>query len=364
MTLRQIKIKGFFITISWSIVIWTCASILFGLVRVWGVESLPSFDRVLPFQPLNLLFQMAVLGITIGISFGVMDFILDQGWLKKLAYWKMIFIKSIVQIIISIFSLSVLVFTNDQVEDIKLGLMNFIFSETSILWVIYTGIFSFFIYFLQVMKTKIGGRILTNLILGKYHNPIVETRIFMFLDMKDSTTHAEKLGHIRFSTLIQDSLNDLTPAIIKHNAEVYQYVGDEAVLTWKLKDGFENANCLQIYYTFMNTLNSRKLYYENKYGLVPFFKAGVHLGEVTVSEVGIIKREIAYHSDVLNTAARIQGKCNEFNAELLISETLKNELSDQYHLDYKQIGDISLKGKQQLVNIFKVSLNSSKFSNL
>jgi adenylate cyclase len=196
-----------------------------------------------------------------------------------------------------------------------------------------------------------------NLIMGKYHNPRVENRIFMFLDMKDSTTHAENLGHIKFSSLIQDSLNDLTSAIIEHKVEVYQYVGDEAVLTWNPVNGFENANCLQVYYTFKQTLNSRKEYYENTYGFVPFFKAGAHLGEVTVSEVGIIKREIAYHSDVLNTAARIQGKCNEFEAELLISETLKNEMENNKYYRFEHIGGISLKGKQQLVNIYKVNIS-------
>ena len=193
--------------------------------------------------------------------------------------------------------------------------------------------------------------------MGKYHNPRVESRIFMFLDMKDSTTHAENLGHIRFSSLIQDSLNDLTSAIIEHKVEVYQYVGDEAVLTWNMKNGFENANCLQVYYTFKQTLESRREYYEHAYGFVPFFKAGVHLGEVTVSEVGIIKREIAYHSDVLNTAARIQGKCNEFEAELLISDTLKVEMENNRYFSFEHIGGISLKGKQRLVNIFKVSIN-------
>ena len=87
-----------------------------------------------------------------------------------------------------------------------------------------------------------------------------------------------------------------------------------------------------------------------------FFKAGVHLGDVSVSEVGIIKREIAYHSDVLNTAARIQGKCNEFEAELLISEDLKDKLESIHYFDYNHIGGISLKGKQELVNIYKVTV--------
>lgn len=349
------KTYKFLNKLSWSLVIWIFAAVLFGLIRVWGVESLPSFERVIPFDGNMFMVQLMVLGLAVGIPFGIMDYALDTDRMRKLTYWKIIIIKSVIQLFIAVSALGALVFSNNQMEDLKLSLMSFVFSKTSLVWIIYTGIVSFFIYFLQVVKTKVGDRIMINLILGKYHNPMVETRIFMFLDMKDSTTHAENLGHIEFSSLIQDSLNDLTSAIIQHKVEVYQYVGDEAVLTWNLKDGFSNANCIGVYYTFMNTLKSRKLYYENKYGFVPFFKAGVHLGDVTVSEVGIVKREIAYHSDVLNTAARIQGKCNEFNAELLISEELKEKLDSPKFYNYQQIGGISLKGKQQLVNIYKVN---------
>ncbi len=355
--LNKRKVNDFLKKLSWSLIIWIFAAFLFGFVRVWGVESLPAFERVLPFQLFLFSFQMLVLGLAIGIPFGIMDYALDTNWIKKHSYWKIILIKVLIQSFLAVFSMAILVISNNTFGEFRISMMRFIFSETSILWIVFTGIVSFFIYFLEVVKTKIGDRVMFNLIMGKYHNPRVENRIFMFLDMKDSTTHAENLGHIKFSSLIQDSFNDLTSAIIEHKVEVYQYVGDEAVLTWNLPDGFENANCLQVYYSFQKTLNSKKEYYENKYGFIPFFKAGVHLGEVTVSEVGIIKREIAYHSDVLNTAARIQGKCNEFKAELLISEDLKNQLNNQTFFSFDHIGGISLKGKQQLVNIHIVSLS-------
>ncbi len=350
------KVNGFLVKLIWSLFIWIFAAFLFGYIRVWGIETLPSFERVLDFNPMLFSFQMLVLGLAVGIPFGIMDFMLDTNWIKRRSYWKIITIKVIIQVFIAMFSMAVLVLSNNAVDELRLSIMSFVFSETSILWIIFTGIVSFFIYFLEVVKSKIGDRVMFNLIMGKYHNPRVENRIFMFLDMKDSTTHAENLGHIKFSSLIQDSLNDLTSAIIEHKVEVYQYVGDEAVLTWNLQNGFENANCLQVYYSFQKTLESKKQYYENEYGFVPFFKAGVHLGDVTVSEVGIIKREIAYHSDVLNTAARIQGKCNEFKAELLVSEELKDNLSIQKFFNFQRIGGISLKGKQQIVNIYKVDL--------
>lgn len=350
------KVIQFLSKLSWSLIIWIFAAFLFGFIRVWGTGSLPAFERVLPFEPIYFSIQMVVLGLAVGIPFGIMDFLLDTSWIRKRSYWKIILIKVVIQVLIAMSSIAFLVLSNNTIDDFKISMMSFIFSETSLLWIVFTGIVSFFIYFLEVVKSKIGDRVMFNLIMGKYHNPRVENRIFMFLDMKDSTTHAENLGHIKFSSLIQDSLNDLTPAIIEHKVEVYQYVGDEAVLTWNLNNGFENANCLQVYYSFQKTLNDKKEYYENEYGFVPFFKAGVHLGDVTVSEVGIVKREIAYHSDVLNTAARIQGKCNEFEAELLISEALKDKLEKQLFFNFILIGGISLKGKNQLVNIYKASV--------
>lgn len=353
-TVKQSKLI-FFKKLLFSILIWFGASIFFGLIRVWGVESLPAFERVQPFDIYLFSRQILVLGLATGIPFGITDYFLDTPNIRKLPYFKLIAIKVVAQIIIAVFSLAVLVFFNNYFTTYKISMMSFVFSKTTLLWIFFTGLVSFIIYFFEILKTKIGKRMLINLWLGKYHNPRVETRIFMFLDMKDSTTHAENLGHIKFSSLIQDSLNDLTEAIIQHKVEVYQYVGDEAILTWNLQDGFDHNNCVQIYFTFLRTLQSKKTYYENNYGFVPFFKAGVHLGEVTVSEVGIIKREIAYHSDVLNTAARIQGKCNEFKAGVLISEELKNKLSPTYY-HYEHIGGIALKGKQQLVNIYKLSL--------
>ncbi len=348
--------RSFLIKLFQSILIWIAAAFFFGMIRVWGVDSLPSYERVLPFLLIEFLIQMFILGAVAGSIFGIMDFFLDSEWMRNKAYWKILVIKTFVQVIAALTSLMVVAEVTIQVWGVHENLLHFLATETTLVWAIYTFIVSFFIYLIDVMKTKIGDRVLINLILGKYHSPRVERRVFMFLDMKDSTTHAENLGHIKFSSLIQDSLNDLTNAIMAHKVEVYQYVGDEAILTWNPKDAFQNLNCLIVYYSFRQTLREKRNYYENQYGFVPFFKAGVHLGDVTVTEVGIIKKEIAYHSDVLNTAARIQGRCNDFSAELLISQDLKDELGDQKFFDFQLIGGISLKGKQQPANIYKVTI--------
>ena len=291
-----------------------------------------------------------------GIPFGILDFFLNSDRIHRQPYWKIIAFKTLSQIFLALFSLALLVIGTRYMKNTDLRVINFIFSETSLLWIIFSSFISVIIYFFEIVKSKFGGRIMINLILGKYHFPRVESRIFMFLDMKDSTTHGENLGHVKFSSLIQDCFNDLTAAIIQHDVEVYQYVGDEAILTWQMKDGFAQANCLKVYFTFLDILQSKKVNYENEYGFLPYFKAGVHMGDVSVSEVGVIKREIAYHSDVLNTAARIQGKCNELDSGLLISEDVRLEVEDKQFFEFEHIGGISLKGKNLPVNIYKVSL--------
>ncbi|MEP3388013.1 MAG: adenylate/guanylate cyclase domain-containing protein, partial [Reichenbachiella sp.] len=174
-----------------------------------------------------------------------------------------------------------------------------------------------------------------------------------FLDLKSSTEHAERLGHIHYSKMIQDCFNDLG-AVVENESDVYQYVGDEVILTWKLNDGLKNENCLRALYTFKSQLEKRKDHYQKHYDCQPEFKAGVHAGMVTVTEVGKYKKQIAYHGDTINTAARIQEKCNEFKEELLVSENLRDKLTAAA-FKFNELGSIALKGKEQAVTIFAVS---------
>jgi len=214
-----------------------------------------------------------------------------------------------------------------------------------------TLLISFFI--LQV-SDKFGQGVLIKFLLGKYNKPKEETRVFMFMDLKSSTMYAEKLGHIKYSRLIQDCFFDVTEVIRKYDAQIYQYVGDEIVLSWKLEKGIKNNNCIKLYFAYENLLHSKREYYSNKYGMVPEFKAGINSGYVTVAEVGELKKELAYHGDVLNTASRIQGKCNDFQKRLLVSETLKNELKEQLEFSFEFVANVTLKGKAQSINIFDV----------
>ena len=193
---------------------------------------------------------------------------------------------------------------------------------------VYWGIAVLLGLFIVQVADKFGQGVLISFLLGKYHRPKEETRIFMFIDLASSTTYAESLGHLRYSELIQDCFFDLTDVVLQTRAVVYQYVGDEVVLTWDIETGLDGANCLRSFFDFDRAIQARKEHYLSRYGMLPVFKAGINAGTVTAVEVGEIKKELAYHGDVLNTASRIQGKCNELGSRVLVSEAFRMRIGD------------------------------------
>jgi adenylate cyclase len=211
---------------------------------------------------------------------------------------------------------------------------------------------SLLFHFFKQMNKKFGPGILLKYLTGKYFHPIEEDRIFMFLDLKSSTTIAEKLSHVLYSQLIQECFSELTEPLLKYKGQIYQYVGDEAVITWDKNQGIENTNCIQFYYDYIDRLMQKKNYFISTYGVFPEFKAGLSMGLVTVAEVGELKTEIAYHGDVLNTAARIQGYCNKFDKQLLTSESLVEELKQNSDFNFENLGKVELRGKEGLSRIY------------
>ncbi|MEO9965356.1 MAG: adenylate/guanylate cyclase domain-containing protein [Reichenbachiella sp.] len=215
-------------------------------------------------------------------------------------------------------------------------------------------LYSIIVNFILEVSKKFGPGNLWNMFTGKYHKPIIEDRIFMFLDLKDSTAYAEKLGHIKYSNLIQACFLYLNEIVFKHKAQIYQYVGDEAVLTWDSSDPDAARLCMEMFFAFKEKLNTKADKFEKEFGFVPEFKAGINEGPVTVAEVGYIKREIAYHGDVLNTGSRIQSMCNQMGKSLLVSELFAKQTANFERVKQELMGEIMLKGKQQAVNIYSL----------
>lgn len=206
---------------------------------------------------------------------------------------------------------------------------------------------------LQTFRRRLGKNYFKSLLWGNYRKPVIEYRAFMFLDMHGSTTVAENVGHYNYSLLLQECFTDLSELLLDYDAEIYQYVGDEAVITWKISLDFDRQKCIDLYNAFSVRLLQRKDFYENKFGFVPRFKASINEGLVTVAEIGQVKTEIAYHGDVLSTAARVRDLCNDYQTDLLITQSFFEQLSYSEQENFTTIERTVLRGKKKAVAIYK-----------
>ncbi len=189
-------------------------------------------------------------------------------------------------------------------------------------------------------------------LIGRYHQPRQELRIFMFLDMRSSTSIAEELGHVRYFQLLNELFTDITDPIVYSRGEIYQYVGDEISVSWPLRRGLGRQRCLRCFLDIRAKLRRREAHYRARYGIAPAFKAGFHYGEVTTGEVGLVKRERIFSGDVVNTAARIQNTCNEYGVDNLMSKELLDLLLPKGPLPVREIGSIALKGKRAAISLW------------
>ncbi len=72
---------------------------------------------------------------------------------------------------------------------------------------------------------------------GRYHRPRAEERFFLFIDIVGSTPVAEKLGALSVHRYLDRIFQAASDPVDDYRGEVYQYVGDEMVVTWLVAGG-------------------------------------------------------------------------------------------------------------------------------
>lgn len=303
-------------------------------------------------EPLTII---SIMGFGLGIVYAIVDFLFEKYITKKISLGLSLLIKTFFHFIATVLIVSTIITLVSKVVTVNVEIKPGWWLTEKRFWsaLFYLIVCSLVLSFIKISTERFGKGMFFKILMGSYSNPKEEKRILMFLDLKDSTTIAESLGHQKYSQFIQDCFLDLNDVTNNYDAEIYQYVGDEAVLSWSYKTGLKNNNCIGVFFAFEEQRESRKDYYLKKYGVYPEFKAGLHGGPLMVAEVGSVRKELAYHGDVINTSARIQAECNKYNVTILLSEKLLTDLNIELSNSIS-LGSVLLKGKKQEVKIHTI----------
>jgi|TARA_R100000750_G_scaffold62907_1_gene58959 adenylate cyclase len=297
-----------------------------------------------------------IVAISAGLIGGIVTVNLMERWLRRLVFWKALLyliiaytvtaflVGAIGALYITSEDLGVPFYTLEVLQQTISFFGTWLFIKNYIIW-----LFIVLITLIVLMvNDKYGPGVFPDYLIGRYFRPKHERRIFMFADIKNATGIAESLGEEKYFNFLKDFFRHIAPAIVQTRGEVYQYVGDEVVVSWKMKWGLKRGNAIQCYYSMKKIIKYKAPKYLKKYGVVPEFKVGLHYGTVMVGEIGQIKRDIAFSGDVLNTTSRIQAMCNELDVEILASKPFADiAYKLPKGVTKKELGKEKLRGKSE-----------------
>ena len=220
--------------------------------------------------------------------------------------------------------------------------------------IVYWMIIFFITQLFLVINEKYSPGVFLDIMIGRYVQPKIEKRIVMFIDLKDSTPIAEKLGHQQYFKFIRDFIYLVSTAIIEFEGRIYQYVGDEVVASWMF-DITNTRKCMEAIIESRKNIQKRSEQFRTLYGIVPEFRVGIHVGDVTVGEIGVIKKDLAMSGDTMNTTARIRSACNELNQKFIVSKQFIENI-DLKDWQSESLGIVDLKGKGHGIELFTLKI--------
>lgn len=222
-----------------------------------------------------------------------------------------------------------------------------------------SGAFSFAVAFafllaFQVSQT-VGPRTLGHIVLGRYHRPRLEERFFLFVDIAGSTTLAERIGPVAVHRFLANVFRLASDPIGDHGGEIYQYVGDEIVVTWTRAGEQGGARPVACFFAIVAALEAAAPEFEREFGVAPAVRAALHAGPVISGEIGDTKRDIVFHGDVMNTAARLEQATRDLRRRFLVSADALERLPDTAGYVLEFLGPRALRGRAAPVDVYAVS---------
>ena len=182
----------------------------------------------------------------------------------------------------------------------------------------------------------------------------------LFSDIRSFTTISEGMAPDDLVNSLNRYFSGQVDIIYNRNGIVDKYIGDAIMAFWGAPEKHSD-DALQSVLSGIEMTEAVQKFNENqrKLGKCEFqIGIGLNFGEVTVGNIGS-ERKMDYTviGDAVNLASRMEGLTKTYHSDILISESLFEELrktSPNSGLNYRLLDTVAVKGKTKGVRIFTV----------
>jgi len=215
----------------------------------------------------------------------------------------------------------------------------------------------------------------TNVQLGRYFSPLIREEIekldldinqrpqqtqmvaILFTDIVGFTKLCETIEPKEVIELLSEYQKRMIAPIFQNQGTVDKFIGDAVMATFgtpvsRGNDAQNALSCARDMQMAMREWEQERIELNQ-----PIIKhrIGIHYGRCVVGNIGSKDRmEFAVIGDTVNVASRICDACKELDAQILISESLKDQLDEE--LQTTDINGFKIRGREQRINLHKITL--------
>ncbi len=173
----------------------------------------------------------------------------------------------------------------------------------------------------------------------------------LFSDIRGFTTMSESMSSEKVFKFLNFYFKNMVPYVDKNHGFVDKFIGDAimALFPESAEDALKAAITMK---KVIKKINQHNSYFEKN----PINAGiGLHHGTLTLGLIGWTTRvESTAIGDTVNLASRIENATKMYNVNILISDTVKQELppDNKYHL--REIDTVRVKGKDNFIVLYEV----------
>lgn len=316
--------------------------------------TVDGFGSLFPF------INTTIIGLIIGIVAAVFELEIFIKIKRRFKFYQFLIIRSLFYFLLVTF---VIFFELSIARVFKYGLSykevlrseefnNYLLREDFLYSIFYAFLIIVVFNFSRQMVKKLGQGVFINFITGKYVTPVIENKIIMFINIRDTDKIIKKLGRLRFHSFLKEFVADITESIISYEGKIYEYVDDQIIVIWDPKLGLHDANCIRAFFEAKDRLQEQKEKYFRDFGIFPKINVVLHRGDLVHGELGYAKSNIVFSGDAMNTTARVLDACNEQDKEIMITGELMNEVRLPMLYQFQFCGDYVPRGRKGKLDIY------------
>jgi adenylate cyclase len=174
----------------------------------------------------------------------------------------------------------------------------------------------------------------------------------MVTDIANYTTISEELSPKEIVTMLNEYFSVLVSIIHNHKGVVNKFIGDSifAMFNVPLDDPDHAVNAINAAIEIEKITVTRQFGKNRQLAT----RVGINTGVVVAGNIGSVDRmEYTVIGDEVNIAARLEQLNKRHGTHILLGENTYDMAKD--HLDFIQLGDFQLKGKERTIKVYKVN---------